>query len=575
MYCRAIATDLDGTSAAGGSIAPEVLAALAEARERGIATILVTGRVHEDTEALCGDLSAFDAVVSENGAVTCISEPRRTIRLGSPPPERFLGELRTRGIPFHVGSVVLGTWDRHAHELLDLVRRHALDSQLVFNREALMLLPSGINKATGVQRALAELRRSPHNLVVFGDAENDLPLFALAEVAVAAHGAAPEVAAQADEQLRHPGPAGVARYIRNVVDGGGYLPTPRRHRVPLSSTAREACLPASGAGVLIAGGPRSGKSWLVGLIAEQLLDRQYRLCIVDPEGDHLVLAQRADVLGLGEQLTLPEPASIPELFKTTSMSLVLGLTRLAPEEQERYVARLLPLLEDSASVFGIPHWVIIDEVHYSLPEGSRGTVSTKSPVTYAFATYRPSLLDDCVWSAVRACLVTETTEDEQRYFLTKLLQARGPTDLSVRDALSSLQVGVAGLLVDCEDGPTWHVFPVGERQMEHTHHARKYVDTRLPDGQAFWFLKTGDGPVAAHNVAEFYERLRSVPISSLRHHLASGDFSAWAAGVLGDERLARDLRKCERRVRNGADPDREEILAQIESYYRVQPDSGR
>ena len=45
MYCRAIACDFDGTGVTEGRPAPELYAALAEARNQGIVTLLVTGRL--------------------------------------------------------------------------------------------------------------------------------------------------------------------------------------------------------------------------------------------------------------------------------------------------------------------------------------------------------------------------------------------------------------------------------------------------------------------------------------------------------------------------------------------------
>lgn len=134
------------------------------ARAQGFVTLLVTGRVLEDIQSACSDLSMFDAVVAENGAIVWLCRLGHTIQLGMPPPDRFLGELRARGVPFHTGAVVVGTWDRHATEILDLIPRFGIDSQIVFNREALMLLPSGVNKAVGVRRALEELGRSERKL---------------------------------------------------------------------------------------------------------------------------------------------------------------------------------------------------------------------------------------------------------------------------------------------------------------------------------------------------------------------------------------------------------------------------
>jgi hydroxymethylpyrimidine pyrophosphatase-like HAD family hydrolase len=65
--------------------------------------------------------------------------------------------------------------------------------------------------------AKPELGRSEHNLVAFDDAENDLPLFALAELAVAARGSVAVVARQAQDTLAQPNGSGVARYIHQLL----------------------------------------------------------------------------------------------------------------------------------------------------------------------------------------------------------------------------------------------------------------------------------------------------------------------------------------------------------------------
>ena len=151
MYCRAIACDFDGTGATDGHPAPELYAALAAARAQGIVTLLVTGRVLEDVQRACDELSPFDAVIAENGALIYLCALGRTIQIGEPPPEHFLGELRAQGVPFHTGAVIVGTWEQHANKLFKLIRRFGIDAQLVFNRAALMVLPSGINKAVGIR----------------------------------------------------------------------------------------------------------------------------------------------------------------------------------------------------------------------------------------------------------------------------------------------------------------------------------------------------------------------------------------------------------------------------------------
>ena len=571
MYCRVFACDFDGTIASNGQLVPEVAAALAAAKAQGFSTLLVTGRVHEEVESLCSDLSMFDAVVAENGAIVCLPALGRTIRLGTPPPAGFLGELRAKGVPFHAGAVVIGTWEPHAHEVFDLIRQAEIDSHIVFNRSAVMLLPEGINKATGVRRALEEIGCSEHNLVAFGDAENDLPLFAMAEMAVAARGAVPGVVAVADEHLSRQDAPAVAQYIHQVVTRRGLLPTPARHDLLLGRPAdgTAATLPASGMNVMVSGDPRSGKSWILGLLAEQLIERDYRVCVIDPEGDYVRLGQRPHVLALGAEVPLPEPKALPQLLRTPA-SLILHLTSIPQARQPAYVDAALRALAATNAGSGLPQWIFVDEAHYFFHAHGVGVPYLRDNVNFAFATYRPSLMAAEVVDRVAAHFFAATTVEEERYFASALLASRGPRDLVAADALSQIKRPQVGLLVEDATHPRWQVFVPGARSTNSGHHGRKYADTRLPEHLAFRFLHTDGMRPVAHNIIEFCEAVRSVGMASLRHHLLHGDFSRWAAEVLGDEALARGLHKLERTAGAGAAIDRGEILTQIADHYSLE-----
>jgi hypothetical protein len=530
--------------------------------------LLVTGRVHEEVENLCTDLSMFDAIVAENGAIVCYPDQRRTIRLGLPPPAGFLGELRAQGVPFQAGAVIVGTWEPHARQVFDLIRQAGVDSHIVFNRSAAMLLPEGINKATGVRRALEELGRSEHNLIAFGDAENDLPLFTLAEVAVAAHGAVPSAAMAADECLTRADAPAVAQYIHRIVASKGRVPTPRRQDLLLgrSPDGAPAVLPASGMNVMISGDPRSGKSWILGLLAEQLIERDYRICVIDPEGDYVRLGQRPRVLALGAKVPLPDPSALGQLLQTPA-SLVLHLTSLPQAEQPAYVDAVLRALVTSGTQTGLPHWILVDEAHYFFGADGEGVRHLTDTVSFAFATYRPSLMSADVIDRVAAHCIAPTTVEEERYFANALLGTRGPRDLMGAEALGRIKKPEIGLLIGDPVNPRWQVFVPSARSTFDAHHGRKYADARLPDHLAFRFLHANGAHPVAHNVIEFCEAVQTVPIASLRHHLLNGDFSRWAAAVLGDEALARGLHKLERTASAGASIDRSEILGQIADHY--------
>jgi hydroxymethylpyrimidine pyrophosphatase-like HAD family hydrolase len=568
VYCRVLACDFDGTGASDGHLAPETSAALDTARVQGILTMLVTGRVLDDLQAAGLDFASFDAIVAENGAVVWLPAQSRTCVLGKPPPDALLAGLRRRGIPYHTGAVVVGTWDGHLRDVVEIIHETGVDAQVVFNRAAVMVLPSGMTKAVGVRRALAELGRSARNTIAFGDAENDHPLFDLAEVGVAARGSVPALAAAADERLAEPGAGGVARYIYRLLAAGAMAPVPARRRVVLGESLEggAAAIPAAGADVLIAGDPRCGKSWIAGLVVERLVEAGYRICLFDPEGDHEALGARPGVLLLGKALALPAPTALPRILRDEAVSLVLTLAGLKNGEKVAYVHEALRALAAFRARTGIPHWTVVDEAHYFFREGSPCCATLEGTGSSVLVTYRPSLLATVVCKRMSAVVLTSTVVEDERYFASSLLQASG---LHAPEALAAIGERQAGLLLPGGTAPRWQVFTPGARAAGHTHHGRKYADGFLPDQQAFRFLYADGAPAVAHNLAELCEGVRAVPAASLRHHMVAGDFSRWAEAVLGDASLARGLAKLERTVRAGATPVRDEIIAHVRNRYLI------
>jgi len=151
------------------------------------------------------------------------------------------------------------------------------------------------------------------------------------------------------------------------------------------------------------------------------------------------------------------------------------------------------------------------------------------------------------------------------------LQVWGRQELTPHEALESINWLSAGLLMTEPAARSWQVFSPAQRITHHAHHARKYADTWLPEDKAFRFVNAGN-TVTVHNIGEFYRAIQTVPQASLRHHLTSNDFSRWVSEVLGDEQLAKGLRKLERATPVGATPDRAEILAHVADHYLIQED---
>ncbi len=178
---RAIALDFDGTLTDGDRPSAETLAALADIRDRGIRVILVTGRILPELQATFGDVAEhFDALVMENGAVAVIDHHVRAVAL--PIDGALLAKLREAGVHARQGTVIVATSNANEHKVLDIVGELGLECQLVRNRTELMVLPSGVNKGSGLMAVLGSLGLSAHDCIAVGDAENDHSLLAAAEL---------------------------------------------------------------------------------------------------------------------------------------------------------------------------------------------------------------------------------------------------------------------------------------------------------------------------------------------------------------------------------------------------------
>jgi HAD superfamily hydrolase (TIGR01484 family) len=199
MQYLALATDYDGTLAHDGHVAPKTLAALHRLKESGRKLIMVTGRELPELREAFAELPIFDLVVVENGGLLYWPEGEREQLLAEAPPAAFVAGMADRGIkPFSVGRAIVATWQPHESAVLELIQELGLEYQLIFNKGAVMILPSGVNKATGLVEALKQLEISPEQVVGVGDAENDHAFLDSCAVAVAVDNAIDSLKAKCD-----------------------------------------------------------------------------------------------------------------------------------------------------------------------------------------------------------------------------------------------------------------------------------------------------------------------------------------------------------------------------------------
>lgn len=238
MQIRTLATDYDGTIATHGTVDPDTLAALRRLRDAGGTLILVTGREMPQLCEVFPELGLFHLVVAENGALLYWPADGTEKALCEAPEEAFIIALRERGVtPLSVGKVIVATYEPHETTVLQTIRDLGLERQVIFNKGAVMVLPSGVNKASGLSCALKELRIDPLAVAGVGDAENDHALLQLCGVGAAVGNALPSLKAHADLVLDHAHGAGVAQLIDRMLDGS-LDALPRRPRTP--SPAKQA-----------------------------------------------------------------------------------------------------------------------------------------------------------------------------------------------------------------------------------------------------------------------------------------------------------------------------------------------
>ncbi len=218
MYYRALATDYDGTIAHDGTLDTPTISALERLRASGRKPVMVTGRELDELIATCPRLDLFDLVVAENGALLYDPASREEILLAEPASVELVGKLRAAGVPgLSIGRAIIATWEPYEVQVLEAIRDLGLELQIIFNKGAVMVLPSSVNKATGLAAALQRLDIDPRHVVGVGDAENDHAFLKTCGCAVAVANAIPALMREADIVTEGERGAGVAELIDRMI----------------------------------------------------------------------------------------------------------------------------------------------------------------------------------------------------------------------------------------------------------------------------------------------------------------------------------------------------------------------
>ena len=565
MRYYALATDYDGTLASQGRVDEATLAALEHLRNTGRKLIMVTGRELDDLMQVFPHLDLFDRVVAENGALLYRPATREEKLLTEAPPEPFIAALRKRGVPVSVGRVIVGTHEPHETTVLEIIRDLGVELQVIFNKGAVMVLPSGINKATGLRAALKELALSPHNVVGVGDAENDHAFLNLSECAVAVANALPAVKEAADLVTLQSHGAGVAELIGRLIasDLSELAPQLKRHALLLGTRKDKEAFRLNpwGVSLLVAGPSGTGKSTFATGFLERLAEHQYQFCIIDPEGDY---PKFDGAVVLGDSKRVPTVNEVMQLLERPDQNAVVNLLGIALEHRPAAFEGILSALLELRARTGRPHWIIVDETHHLLPPSWAPALPNlpKKLDGMILITVHPDRIAPAVLSSVDLIVAIGGAPEET---IGQFSKALGEPVPQVPSTL--LQPGEA--VAWCrqpKSAPFW--FQSIPPRSERLRHIRKYAEGELPQHRSFFFQgPEGKLNLRAQNLILFMQLAEGVDDETWSYHLKRGDYADWFRKMIKNPELADEAEAIAQKTDLSPKESRARIREKIEARY--------
>jgi hydroxymethylpyrimidine pyrophosphatase-like HAD family hydrolase len=544
MRYLALATDYDGTLATNGQASTDAIAAIARLRESGRRAILVTGRRLEDLSKVLPGLNLFDFVVAENGAVVYAPATKEVTLLGEPPPTEFIERLRSLDVnPIDVGQVVIATWLPNQGAVLQAIRDTGLELLIVFNKSAVMVLPTGINKATGLGHALQKLGLSFHEAVGIGDAENDHSFLTRCECSVAVANAAPSILRLTDFVTKCEAGEGVAELVDKLIidDLVSMQGEVKRNLISIGLRADGNAIkvPPYGTSILVAGPSGSGKSTVTAGIVERLIEQTYQICIIDPEGDYGTLQ---GVITLGDPHHSASINEVLSILEDPKMNINVNLLGIQLADRPAFFGQLLPSLRTLRTRTGRPHWMVLDEAHHLLPLdwGHLPEVLPQKLGETMLVTVHPEHLAATVLQLVDAITAVGPAPEKtiRNFSMASGHTLDWPEGLSHKSGQAIVWFPRTG-----EPPSSMRIIPPkGER----IRHRRKYAEGNMRYHSFYFRGPNNRHNIKAHNLGIFSQIAEGIDEETWLFHLHRGDYSKWFRDAVKDPYLAGQTERIER-----------------------------
>jgi hydroxymethylpyrimidine pyrophosphatase-like HAD family hydrolase len=560
-----LACDYDGTLAKDGRVSSATVNALEKVKNSGRKLLLVTGRELPELLELFPEIRLFDIVVAENGALLYFPDSGEERPLGDPPSPEFIEQLEKLKVhPYSVGKVIVATWKPHEDNVLKIIRDMGLEMQIIFNKDAVMVLPSGINKAFGLAKALYELNLSPLNIVAVGDAENDHAFFRAAGFSAAVANSVPMLKETADLCLDGDHGEGVSELCGLIIadDLMRFEEEIKRHKILLGKRGdEEYCIKSFNKRILVAGSSGGGKSTFALSFIERLNETGHQYCIIDPEGDYEDLKE---VITSGSGQRPPDVDRIMRLLEDPTRNTAVSLVSIPFDDRPAFFKKFYPALNELNDRRGRPHWVIIDETHHIMPSEWTTDVTGESlsfPGILYIAVHADHVEKTILSSINILVVIGEEPEETFRLFCDSL-------EIPMPEIPEGAIKKGEAIVWEVKKEKKPFLIETIPTKIEKSRHSLKYAEGELDEEASFYFRgPEGKLKLRAHNLQMFLRLAEGVDDQTWLYHLRKGEYSQWFRKRIRDDELGNEAEKVEKENNLSAEESRNRIREIVEEKY--------
>ena len=498
---------------------------------------------------------------------------KKETALAPEPPPAFVETLREKGVaPLSVGRSIVATWEPNEKLVLEAIREHGLELQIVFNKGAVMVLPAGVNKASGLKAALADLGLSVHNVVSVGDAENDHAFLQASGYSVAVANALPAIKDEADLITRQARGAGVAELIEAVLkkDVDAFHSSEAHNSVEVGRDTddRPIFVRPHGGSALICGSSGGGKSTVATALLERIVAGGFQVCVFDPEGDY---AEFRSGVVFGDAKSPPKLTEVVKLLERPDDSFVINMLAVPTEDRPALLSDFIAAIANLRAKIGRPHWVLMDEAHHLLPaeRDVSATASLDSLPPVILVTVDPATLAVDALGKVDDVFAVGDKAAEAIGGFARALSIPAP------QLPQTSPVKGEALFWRRSAGRNAQIMKSHAPAEKAERHIRKYAEGALGEDKSFYFR----GPMnalnlRAQNLTLFMQMADGVDDDTWVHHLQAHDYSRWIREAIKDDELADELEQIEGQPERDPKATRRSAREAIERKYTA-PTSAR